>query len=123
MPSGRPRKKNKNTSGLKQNQTFPSISMFDEGSHVDRSRKPSPLADDRNLKDIFNSETESVLDCEIDEDCETEEEDWSDGENSLTISQKWPMNLKYRRGLTGKAAAWAVQKQRQHRQVSERARM
>jgi hypothetical protein len=47
MPGGRPRKKNKNTSGLKQKQTLPSISMFDEGSHVDRSREPSP--DDRDL--------------------------------------------------------------------------
>ena len=55
MPGGWPRKKNKNTSGLKQNQTLPSISMFDEGSHVDRSREASP--DDRDLKDIFNSET------------------------------------------------------------------
>ena len=25
----------------------------------------------------------------------------------------------YRRGLTGKAAAWAVRKQKQHRQVSQ----
>lgn len=29
----------------------------------------------------------------------------------------------YRLGLTGKAAAWAVRKQKQHRQVSARAMM
>ena len=78
MPGGQPRKKNKNTLGLKQNQTLQSISMFDEGLHVDRNQELSP--DDRNLKDIFNSETESVLDCEIDEDCRTDEEEWSDDE-------------------------------------------
>ena len=78
MPGGRPWKKNKNTLGLKQNQTLQSISTFDEGLHVDKSWEPSP--DDGNLKDIFNSETESVLDCEIDEDCRTDEEEWSDDE-------------------------------------------
>ena len=92
MPGGQPRKKNKNTSGLKGNQTLPSISMFDEGSHVDRIWEPSPLADDRDLKDIFNN-------------------------------RSWRFMSVYRCGLTGKAAAWAVQKQRQHRQVSERAMM
>ena len=39
------------------------------------------------------------------------------------INRAWRFMSAYRLGLTGKAAKWAVQKQRQHRQVSHRAMM
>ncbi|OAX32695.1 hypothetical protein K503DRAFT_701649 [Rhizopogon vinicolor AM-OR11-026] len=39
------------------------------------------------------------------------------------INRSWCFMSAYRLGLTGKAAEWAVQKQRQHRQVSQRAMM
>ena len=39
------------------------------------------------------------------------------------INRTWRFMSAYRRGLTGKAAAWAVRKHRQHRQVSECAMM
>ena len=37
------------------------------------------------------------------------------------ITRSWRLMSAYQKGLTGHAAAWAVLKQRQHRQVSERA--
>jgi len=37
------------------------------------------------------------------------------------INRSWRFIEAYRKGLSGKAAAWAVQKQKQHRKVSERA--
>jgi hypothetical protein len=37
------------------------------------------------------------------------------------INRSWRFMSAYRRGLTGRAAAWAVRKQKQHRQVSQRA--
>ena len=39
------------------------------------------------------------------------------------INRTWRFMSAYRKGLTGSAAAWAVKKQRQHRQVSQRAMM
>lgn len=39
------------------------------------------------------------------------------------INRSWRFMSAYRLGLTGDAAAWAVRKQRQHRQVSQRAMM
>jgi hypothetical protein len=39
------------------------------------------------------------------------------------INRSWRFMSAYRLGLTGKAAAWAVKKQKQHRQVSQRAMM
>jgi len=39
------------------------------------------------------------------------------------INRSWRFMSAYRLGLTGKAAEWAVQKQKQHRQVSQRAMM
>ncbi|KAF8303445.1 hypothetical protein DL93DRAFT_2066830, partial [Clavulina sp. PMI_390] len=39
------------------------------------------------------------------------------------INRTWRMASAYRQGLTGKAAEWAVKKQRSHRSVSERARV
>ncbi|CDO78034.1 hypothetical protein BN946_scf184648.g6 [Trametes cinnabarina] len=39
------------------------------------------------------------------------------------INKSWRFMSAYRLGLTGKAAAWAVRKQRQHRQVSRSAMM
>lgn len=39
------------------------------------------------------------------------------------INRSWRFMSAYRKGLTGQAAAWAVQKQRQHRQVSQTAMM
>lgn len=37
------------------------------------------------------------------------------------INRSWRFMSAFRLGLTGKAAEWAVKKQRQHRQVSEHA--
>jgi hypothetical protein len=37
------------------------------------------------------------------------------------INRSWRFMSAYRKGLTGKAAAWAVKRQKQHRQVSQRA--
>ncbi|OAX30633.1 hypothetical protein K503DRAFT_705012, partial [Rhizopogon vinicolor AM-OR11-026] len=37
------------------------------------------------------------------------------------INRSWRFMSAYRLGLKGKAAEWAVQKQKQHRQVSQRA--
>jgi hypothetical protein len=37
------------------------------------------------------------------------------------INRSWRFMSAYRLGLTGKAAAWAVRKQKQHRQVSAKA--
>jgi len=39
------------------------------------------------------------------------------------INKSWRFMSAYRQGLTGKAAAWAVRKQKKHRQVSRRAMM
>lgn len=39
------------------------------------------------------------------------------------INRSWRFMSAYRTGLTGKAAAWAVKKQRSHRSVPERARI
>ncbi|OAX40515.1 hypothetical protein K503DRAFT_687415, partial [Rhizopogon vinicolor AM-OR11-026] len=39
------------------------------------------------------------------------------------ISRSWRLMSAYRLGLMGKAAEWAVQKQKRHRQVSQRAMM
>jgi hypothetical protein len=39
------------------------------------------------------------------------------------INRSWRFMSAYRLGLTGHAAAWAVKKQKQHRQVSQRAMM
>ena len=39
------------------------------------------------------------------------------------INRSWRFMSAYRTGLTGKAAAWAVKKQRSHRSVPERARL
>jgi hypothetical protein len=39
------------------------------------------------------------------------------------INRTYRFMSAYRMGLTGKAAEWAVRKQRQHRQVSQRAMM
>ncbi|OAX34375.1 hypothetical protein K503DRAFT_859258 [Rhizopogon vinicolor AM-OR11-026] len=39
------------------------------------------------------------------------------------INRSWRFMSAYRLGFTGKAAEWAVQKQKQHRQVSQRAMM
>ena len=39
------------------------------------------------------------------------------------INRSWRFMSAYRMGLTGKAAEWAVRKQKQHRQVSHRAMM
>jgi hypothetical protein len=39
------------------------------------------------------------------------------------INCSWQFISAYRMGLTGKAAAWAMQKQKQHRQVSAQAMM
>jgi hypothetical protein len=39
------------------------------------------------------------------------------------INRSWRFMSAYRKGLTGDAAAWAVRKQRQHRQVSNQAMM
>jgi len=39
------------------------------------------------------------------------------------INRSWRFMSAYQLGLTGKAAAWAVHKQKQHCQVSERAMM
>jgi hypothetical protein len=39
------------------------------------------------------------------------------------INRSWRFMSAYRKGLTGNAAAWAVRKQKQHRQVSSRAMM
>jgi hypothetical protein len=37
------------------------------------------------------------------------------------VNRSWRFMDAYRRGLTGKAAAWAVKKQKGHRSVSQRA--
>jgi hypothetical protein len=37
------------------------------------------------------------------------------------INRSWRWMIAYRKGLTGKAAAWAVRPQKQHRQVSSAA--
>jgi hypothetical protein len=39
------------------------------------------------------------------------------------INHSWQFMSAYHMGLMGKTAAWAVQKQKQHRQVSARAMM
>lgn len=39
------------------------------------------------------------------------------------INRSWRFMSAYRKGLTGKAAAWTVRKQRQHRAVSQSAMM
>lgn len=39
------------------------------------------------------------------------------------INRSWRFMSAYRLGLTGKAAEWAVRKQKQHRSVSQRAMM
>ena len=39
------------------------------------------------------------------------------------INRSWRFMSAYRLGLTGKAAEWAVRKQKQHRQVSQAAMM
>ena len=39
------------------------------------------------------------------------------------INRSWQFMSAYRKGLTGNAAAWAVRKQKQHRQVSNTAMM
>ena len=39
------------------------------------------------------------------------------------INRSWRFMSAYRKGLTGNAAAWAVRKQKQHRQVSNTAMM
>jgi hypothetical protein len=39
------------------------------------------------------------------------------------INHSWQFISAYHMGLTGKAAAWAVQKQKQHHQVSAQAMM
>ena len=39
------------------------------------------------------------------------------------INRSWRFMSAYRKGLTGEAAAWAVRKQRRHRQVSNQAMM
>jgi len=39
------------------------------------------------------------------------------------INRSWRFMSAYRMGLTGKAAEWAVRKQKQHRQVSRAAMM
>jgi hypothetical protein len=39
------------------------------------------------------------------------------------VNRSWRFMSAYQLGLTGKAAAWAVRKQKQHRQVSQAAMM
>ncbi|KJA17993.1 hypothetical protein HYPSUDRAFT_145692, partial [Hypholoma sublateritium FD-334 SS-4] len=39
------------------------------------------------------------------------------------INRSWRFMSAYRKGLTGKVAAWAVRKQSKHRVVTERAMM
>ena len=92
-PKGRPPKKKRNISGLK--------------NQPSRSNAPLESITESNPPDAVKQYLEA---------CPTEV-------IRRFINRSWRFMSAYHLGLTGYAAAWAVRKQRQQRQVSQRAMM
>ena len=122
-PKGRPPKKKRNISGLKNqpsrsNAPLESITEsnppdLDDDSHENGHEPIPPDAKDRASSEHEDNDEE---DSDLDSDLESESV-------RRFINRSWRFMSAYRLGLTGYAAAWAVRKQRQHRQVSQRAMM
>ena len=142
MPGGRKAKKAKhrNISGLKnQSKSFPSQS--DSTPHPTPPRSEAPSPDLSEVEDELETKNEYELLNYFDRGwCKYRYREHPKAnfaaakERALQVLDACPVEVirrfinrsgrfleAYRSGLTGKAAAWAVKKQKQHRVVSERA--